>query len=231
MNWKDKKIVIYTCIYGNYDNLGKQVEQDINCDYICLTDNTNLVCDLFKIIIFQPIQSPIISKYIDTNKFGQIHHNIINTVLCRSTSDLLDPLKEYDIWIYMDANVYLTESNTISKLLNKCQDTHLMLFSQHPERNNIFSEAHVSSRIHKYNNTNVLGQVNSYKSLGHIDDHLFWNGFFIFLKPFDSIMKQFYQDYTNELLSHYYDINKKFHPKVNYVYLLFYGKIICMIKY
>src|SRR5579862_5264346 len=102
----EKKIVLYTCIYGNYDVPRDSVRQNFECDYICLTDNPNMQSNFFKMVVFEPVSK--------TGKEVPAHdRNIVNTVLARSDLRLLDPLKGYDICIYMDGNIHFSKPDVL----------------------------------------------------------------------------------------------------------------------
>ena len=46
---RNSKLVIYTCIIGEYDYLKDPEYIDDNCDYICFTNNPKLKSDIWQI--------------------------------------------------------------------------------------------------------------------------------------------------------------------------------------
>lgn len=212
------KICLYVCIYGNYDALQKQIKQDIEMDYLCFTDNTDIKNfddeHLFKIIKYIPLDD-----FKDKPNFNPINYNIINTHLARTNLFLLEPLKKYDIVIYLDANAKLTKPNVISNILksvdiNKCD----LIISKHPWRNCIYDEMIASQDknnffVQKYENTDFNTMANKYLSLNYPKKNgLYWTGFIFYLHPFESYMKIFYDTFLKEKLNYIKDITKYYHP-------------------
>lgn len=209
-----KKIVVYTCIYGNYDQLGTHMQQDVDCDYICFTDNPTLESKQFRIVNYQPISHEKANLYLgfDKSTINPINYNIVNTILCRSALPLLEPLQSYQICIYIDANTYFSKPDILSEALKKVEN-HLFIFTQHPWRNTIKSEALTSLRCSKFANTDMLKQIQTYQEQGYPDKGLYWNGFCFYLQPFAQEMENFYHDYTQELYNYIRNPRLKFHPQ------------------
>jgi FkbM family methyltransferase len=205
----DKKIAIYTCIYGGYDNPKEYVEQDIECDYLCFTDNCNLRSNTFKIVVYEPLLA------IPTVNANTANVSIVNTVLARSDLFLMAPLRDYDICIMIDGNIELNKSNIISNVLKTVPHNNIdLVLSKHPWNNCIYQEAHFSMKIPKYNNTNLTSQITKYSQEGYPSHNgLYWNGIIFYLHPFAENMRHFYDLYTQELLEYHIDKLCRFHPQ------------------
>ncbi len=203
----NKKIVIYTCIYGNYDDLTTSIKQDIDCDYICLTDDEKLKSDIFKVIIYKPLD-----YYENKHLIQKQNENIMNTMLCRSNLFLLEPLKKYDICIYIDANMSMDKPNTISNILKNSISNKLMILSKHNERNCVYKEAMFCLNRIKFNNIDLINQMKKYKVESYYENNgLYWNGFVLYLNPFSEEMKIFYELYTMESFLSVKNHNLKYH--------------------
>ena len=92
------KIVVYTCITNNYDSLKeiKYVEEGVS--YICFTDNDKLTSKTWKIVYLD-------SNLIDLNLSFVTQQRFIK--LCPHK---LDCLKNYDISVWIDANIIINNS-------------------------------------------------------------------------------------------------------------------------
>lgn len=200
------KVCIYTVIFGDYDQVHEHVQQDINCDYICFTDNPALKSNLYRVILYEPLEH---SNY----QVPSAHRNIVNTVLFRSNLFLIEPLKSYDICIYIDANAQIIDQTLISSILSKADKNCDMIIPVHSWRKNIYDEIVVSTRISKYNNTNFSQMTSDYQADGFDGQGLLWNGFVIYLKPFAEHMRSFYQLYSEQFMKYAIDNSKPFHPQ------------------
>ncbi len=219
LQYQNKKIVIYTCVYGNYDVTHCPIKQDIDCDYICLTDNKDLIAEGFKTVYCNPVDL-YKSKYLITKE----NECMMNVLLCRSDLFLIEPLKKYDICIYIDANKWIHESDFISNILNSTLSNKFTIVSEHGSRKCLYQEAYIS-KIHanKFDNIDLDKQCNKYRREKYPENNgLYWNGFVIFLQPFAVEMKKFYEIYTEESMLSVKDLTKKFHfqGQVTFPYVL-----------
>lgn len=211
MDFSKLKIVIYTCIYGKYNNLRAHVKQNINCDYICFTDDETLKNDVFKVIVYKPLD-----YYEKKSEINPVNYNIINTILMRSHLDWVQPLKNYDICIYLDANATIQSPNLISETLQSIDiNNYDFIISKHPWRSCVYDEASICIGTGgKYKYTDLEKQIEYYKNEGYPQNNgLYWNGFIFYLKPFSEKMTRFYELYTEELIKHTKDKTKYYHPQ------------------
>ena len=123
--YKDKKIYsIVTFLFGDYDILRDPDEVDPSCEYICLTDRTDLKSNVWK---FVNLRGYDLSKYNDWQK----------TLIARYTA--LQYITT-DICIKIDASVHIKKSPEFVKaLLSKYSpiDAYFMI---HPWRDNYLDE-------------------------------------------------------------------------------------------
>lgn len=125
--YKNKIGVIYTCITGKYDNLVQHHCVNNNFDYVCFTDNQNL-------LIQKNVKGWII-KPLKYNKMDDIR----NARWHKVHPEELFPEYDYSIWI--DGNLDVLNDN-LFKHFNKFKRKHEMIFTyKHPLRNCIYDEA------------------------------------------------------------------------------------------
>ena len=131
-----KKICVYTCITGNYDNIHDVEIEDKKVDFICYTNNKNLKSDTWKII------------YIENE--GLNDHQLSRKIKMVGT-DYID--KNYDISVWQDASVIWKKEP--SKFVEKYLEGAFSSFI-HNERKSIKEEAKEIIRLRKDNKDIVL---------------------------------------------------------------------------
>lgn len=140
-----KKICVYTCITGNYDDLKEVEVKEKNVDYLCFTNNKSIKSNTWKII------------YID-------QENLDNQRLSRKIKMLGHPIisKNYDISVWMDASVIFKKSvrDFVSKYLKK----NSFAAFKHTYRNCIYDEAIECVRLRKDSKVSILKTLDFLKS-------------------------------------------------------------------
>lgn len=139
----NKKIAIYTCITGNYDELKSPSNIDSRFDYFCFSDNRNNVMEPW---IFKAIDLPELSNK-DKQRYIKIH------------SHKLFP--DYDFTIYIDGKVDLIGDMYEFFLSLGEQSNDLAAFS-HPERNCVYSEGAACSYYAHDWIWNIATQIRQY---------------------------------------------------------------------
>lgn len=143
LNKKNRKakIVIYTAIVGNYDQLIQHKYISNEFDYVCFTD--------------QKIKNPGIweirkLKSVKTDKIRQArYHKVFPNKI----------LSEYDYSIWIDANIDVLD-NTLEKNINKLiKDKKIIGVVPHFERNCIYQEGKACIYLKKDNSKIVLKQM------------------------------------------------------------------------
>lgn len=127
INKEKNKGVIYTCITGGYDNLIQHNYQDHNWDYICFTDNRQLL-QKGKVGVW--VIKPLQFKELDNVRNARWHkthpHNLVN---------------EYEYSIWLDGNINVT-GDLLFNNAKKCIDEHRIIsVPEHPKRKCIYDEA------------------------------------------------------------------------------------------
>jgi hypothetical protein len=119
-------ICVYTCITGNYDSLNPIIIKESKIDYICFTNNTN--------ILNSCVEKGWTPIFINDNKIDDL-------TLSRKIKILGDPiLKKYKLLIWIDGSI--KQLGNIRKFINLyCSDNLFDVFTlQHHSRISIYDE-------------------------------------------------------------------------------------------
>ncbi len=140
---KNKKIV-YTAIFGNYDEIKEPEYINDDWDYVCFTDNRNLTSKTFTI------------KYVN----AIFENKTKNARMIKILSHLFLIGYKHSLWI--DGNVKLRGRN-INELVDKYKDDYIALH-QHEKRQCIYSEAIACIQAAKDNQDIINIQIQEYKT-------------------------------------------------------------------
>jgi len=178
------RICVYTAVFAGYDRIVEHTSQSTDCDFIVFTDDPSAVpSSQFRIIA-------------TTEPGGQTLPGHQNLWLRLYPFDIPE-LNEYDILIYIDANVRIRDPLFIENILGRCEregDFDLML-SVHPWNVCLYQEARDSQHIGKYANTDLKRQVEFYRSEGFPPfAGLFWNGFIVYNRSCNQDQLHHFQD-------------------------------------
>ena len=153
---KNKKICVYTCITGNYDDL-KEINKSVyeeNIDYYCFTNNKNFKSDTWKIIY---ISDDDLDNHLLSRKIKILGHEIINN--------------NYDISVWIDGAASLNLKIT-DFLNNECDFKNYELFCfRHSVRDCIYQEAKACIQLMKDNPEIIRRQVNFLKSENYPENY------------------------------------------------------------
>ncbi len=143
-------IAVYTAIFGDkdflLDPLNIKINNNINVDYYCFTDNLELKSNVYSIIY----KNPPVNCVIRRSRFFKING--------------AEELKGYDYLIWHDGNIQIN-SDKIECLIKELGDNFMAAF-KHPYRDNIFDESKVCIKRNKDNYFKILIQLLVYM----------WNG-------------------------------------------------------
>lgn len=147
-NNKAKKVVIYTCIIGNYDEIKDPVYVDDNCDYILITDNPNLRSDKWKIELV-PLE--ISEKYKNNSTLISRYYKLNPHLI----------FEKYNYSIYVDGSIKVV-SNIAAYINNINEEVGIATFI-HRDRSCIYDEAKICKILKKGNLTNLKKQIRKYQ--------------------------------------------------------------------
>lgn len=141
------KMVVYTALFGDYDELIDPVEGFQGCDFICFTDQTNLKSDIWDIRFVK--NSSLTPKMM--NRYYKFLPHLF--------------MPEYECSLYVDSNILI--------LKNPCElkDKYLtdvnFAIPRHIIRSCIFDEAEVLLRSGRVSPFSVFRQMISYRKEGY----------------------------------------------------------------
>ena len=140
------KIVVYTCISGNYDLLKDIVKKEPDIDYICFTNQD------------------IISETWEIRKIPEYLESLEQTKIARCIKILPHLfLPEYEISVWVDGNIQVL-GNT-NKFINE-NLTGYFCISKHPDRICTYKEAEAVISLNKDNKDIVNKQIEEYRNNG-----------------------------------------------------------------
>ena len=140
---KDKKICVYTCITGDYDNL-QELQEIEKMDYYCFTNNYNIKSNTWKVI------------YIEDSKLSNIQ-------LARKIKILGHPIvNEYDIAVWIDGSIRFDRS-IIEFITEYLREEDVFSAFKHSSRNNIKEECYECIRMRKETKNNIRRILSFYE--------------------------------------------------------------------
>lgn len=147
---KDKKIVIYTCISGKYDEILSPVYNNDNVDYVMYTNNESI-----KFKIWQKRDIP--------NKIQELNNDIlINRYIKMHPKELFG--NEYDYAIYIDGNIRTISD--ISSFVHQIKENTGLAIHRHYVRDCIYREAEACELYKKGDINNLQKQIKGYENEG-----------------------------------------------------------------
>lgn len=145
------KFVVYTALFGNYDNLIDPIKKFEGCDFICFTDQRHIKSDIWDIRIIDEIDLP---SNMMNRKYKILPHLF---------------LSEYESSMYVDSNIKILK-NPID-LANKYLKQYNFVMPKHFSRNCIYREAAECVSIGKTDNFETNKQMDFYLTQGFPKDY------------------------------------------------------------
>jgi len=140
------KLVVYTAIFGNYDNLIEPKEKYDGCDFICFTDQEHIKSNIWEI---RHIKECDIPPNVMNRKYKILSHLF---------------LSEYEWSLYVDTNVAILKNPLY--LANKYLIKYNMVVPKHFARNCVYEEAKYCVMLGKAKYDEVKKQMDEYKKDG-----------------------------------------------------------------
>lgn len=149
-----KKIAIYTCITGNYDEIEEPLVLEEACDYFLFTNNKNLKSKYWNI---QDIPEDIkkLDDNIKINRYIKMHPKEL--------------FSDYDYAIYIDGNIKLV--STVSQLIKNINSRTGLAIHRHCQRICIYDEIKACRAYNKGKYKNLKLQAKRYKKEGFPCDY------------------------------------------------------------
>lgn len=139
----NNNFVIYTALFGNYDNLMDPCEDYEGCDFICFTDQKDLHSNIWNIVVIDEID---LAPNMMNRRYKILPHLF---------------LEKYNISLYVDSNIKIIKNPKI--LIEKyLKDTKIAL-PRHFARNCLYDEAVKVVEDKKAAEEDVDKQIDFYK--------------------------------------------------------------------
>lgn len=180
----DKKIAIYTCITGGYDNLLEPFYIDEKCDYFIFTDQ-NIKSDVYEVLNIP-------------ENINKMNNNVlINRYIKFHPHELFE--KEYDYSIYIDGNIQ--QISNLSAFVNNINNDIGISMHKHSIRNCIYEESKILKIYKKGNPEFIEKQVEKYKQEGFPTQYGMAEANVIVTDLKSDISKRIFEDWWKEFLA------------------------------
>jgi hypothetical protein len=144
-------IVVYTAMYGAFDDVPPPVDQNVNARFICVTDTPSLTAPGWEVVVHP-------ARY--------AHPRMASKVPKMCPRDIVGDIGRWAVWV--DANVLIDNPAFAREAVGHAMamKTSMTTF-RHPQRDCIYLEAEAAARLPKCRGVPVLDQVASYRIRGH----------------------------------------------------------------
>lgn len=177
---QNEKIVIYTALFGNYDDLLEPEYIDDNIDYICFTDNDKLTSKVWKIVYVD-------EAYECSNRAAKIYKILPHRYFGK-----------YDWSIWVDATYKIHKD--LRFLLNNFMGRENILFFPHNQRNCCYIESEVCINKRLDDADVITKQMNRYRDEGYPKHNGLICGSCIIRKHNDPEIVRLMETWWNEIL-------------------------------
>jgi hypothetical protein len=146
-NKENKRVVVYTAIFRDYDELNEPEKIEVEIDYFCFTDNPFLVSDKWNIILLP-------SLYRDSRMSARALKILSHKIMM-----------SYDFSVWVDGSCTIVDS-IVNLVFNFCEGKSICSF-RHRDRDCIYQEARTCQLLGKDKYSIISKQMDWYKSLGY----------------------------------------------------------------
>jgi len=170
-----KRVAFITSILGNYELTCKPfVEQTIDSDFICFTDNPNIKSNGW-IIDTTPYhdthKSPVDNGLYNNSitKEGRLkvlenRHTFNLAKYYKQSWKNIPRLKDYDVVIWLDGTIEITKGDVSEYMIELCEKYDIVSWHHEMRGGLLFHEA-FSCYLEKYHNRNYLNQQQPYQDV------------------------------------------------------------------
>lgn len=168
-----KTVVVYTAIFGGYDELHDPHELLPGVEYVCFTDNPRLKSDVWRICYCPPAGDPLLQA----KRIKILAHEALHCAV--------------SVWI--DGQIELHSLNRAIAWFKTD-----VAFMRHPRRNCIYVEANHCKSVRRGDPKRIDDAVARYKAEGHPADYgLWWGG--IILRRHTAATRAFNLEWWHEV--------------------------------
>lgn len=171
------RTAIITAVFGGYDSPTQYRKQDLPCDFFCFVDKASASSPHWKPVQDENHQAPTILLDEECGGATSISPTL-KGIRYRCFPFDIPQLKDYDVIIYLDGNVRITEPTFLHSMFELGIGEHSLSAPVHPWRDCAYAEATASMKVGKYDTIDLPAQIAFYRKEG-FPEHagLYWNGF------------------------------------------------------
>ena len=177
----DKKICIYTSLYGSRDVLPKINTKFLGIDFICFSDREHIGSD-WKVIIVPP---EFENDNLNAKRFKILPHKY---------------LMEYDASLFVDANTFFY--GNLDELIKCYLLSESFVMWKHPERSDVLWEVAAIIASKRHRPTEVIHQAEMYKNFGMPENTGIVEGSFIWRAHNNSILNAFMEEWWEHIIQY-----------------------------
>jgi len=171
-----KKVAFSTAILGDYElTCKKAIEQTIESDFICFTDNENMISNGWEIDTTpyhithkSSVDTGRYLNSIDKPGYHLAHWKNTTTFniakYYKTQWNLIPRLKDYDVVIWLDGTIEITSPDVAEYMLEICSK-YLIACWHHELRGGFLFHEAFSSEVPKYHDRNFMGQRQPYQNI------------------------------------------------------------------
>ena len=148
-------ICFITAIYGKYENCCKKfVNQTIDTDFICFTDNNNIINNgwIIDTTPYHLINKNELDNDTFTNSFCNNKHTFNIAKYYKQSFTKIPILEKYDVIVWIDGTIEIIYDKTSEYILKNIYKEKIIGW-HHERRNGILSDEVIESRIPIYTST------------------------------------------------------------------------------
>lgn len=160
-------ICFITAIYGNYESSCKKfVEQTIPSDFICFTDNQNIISNgwIIDTTPYHIINKSIFDDDSYTNSFCNNKHTFNIAKYYKQSFKSIPILKKYDVIVWLDGTIEIIYDKVSEYILNNIYQ-HKIIGWHHEHRNGFLIKEVEASHFHRYTSTFWNNQPQPYQDI------------------------------------------------------------------
>ncbi len=161
------KICFITAIYGNYEaSCKKFVKQTTTTDFICFTDNPNIISNgwIIDTTPYHLINKSQLDNNNYTNSMSNNRHTFNVAKYYKQAFQNVPRLKQYDAIVWLDGTIEIIYEKTSEYILNNIYDNKIIGW-HHERRNGLLSDEVKDSNFFRYTSRFWNGQSQPYQDV------------------------------------------------------------------
>ena len=162
------KICFITAIYGNYESSCKQfVKQTIETDFICFTDNKNIIKNGWKIDTtpYHLINKSKLDDNTHINSLCNNKHSFNIAKYYKQAFTNIPILKKYDVIVWLDGTIKIIYDRTSEYILRNIYVRKIIGWHHEWRNGRLSEEVEASKKCIRYSSTNWNGQSQPYQDV------------------------------------------------------------------